>query len=192
VSDAFVRNAAREISRHPSLAQWLAQEDLIRLFVVSVDNIAEGASPRKHLSFLRPQGEFLVSESGPDLRINPLGYRRFDRIADVVSSLDAKGCAELYFRVKSLVQRSYHELGYPGLDFDDRLAQAIAEMLAVPVGPEAPALAVDVLRYAFAAPELEALSDAQRHPLRMGPRNAQRIQAKLRELALAVGIPAGE
>lgn len=191
-SDAFVRTAAGEISRHPSFAQWIAQEDLIRLFVVSVDNIAEGLTPRKHLLFLRPQTGFLVSGSGSDLRIDPSGYRRYDRIADVVSSLDAEGCAALYVRVKPLIQRSYHEMGYPGLDFDDRLGQAIAEMLAVPVAPEAPPLLEEVLRYEFADPELEALSDAQKHLLRMGPRNVQRIQQKLRELAQAVGIPTGE
>jgi hypothetical protein len=192
VSDVFVRAAAREISRHPSFALWLAQEDLIRLFVVSVDNIAEGLTPRKHLPFLGPQAKFLVLGSGPDLRIDPSGYRRYDRIADVVSSLDAEGCAALYFRVKPLIQSSYHEMGYPGLDFDDRLDQAIAEVLAIPVAPEAPALVEEVLRYEFADPELEALTDAQKHLLRMGPRNVQRIQHKLRELAQAIGIPAGE
>lgn len=191
-SDAFVRAAAGEISRHPSFAQWLAQEDLIRLLLVSVDNIAEGLTPRKHLRFLKPQGRFLVSDSESDLRIDPSGYHRYDRIADVVSSLDAEGCAELYFRVKPLIQRGYHELGYPDLDFDDRLGQAIAELLAVPVATEAPVLVEEVLRYEFADPELEALSDAQKQLLRMGPRNAQRIQHKLRELALAVGIPTGE
>jgi hypothetical protein len=191
-SDAFLRTAAREVSRHPGFAQWLAQEDLIRLFVVSVDNIAEGLTPRKHLPFLRPQGKFLVSDGEPGLRIDPSGYRRYDRIAEVVSSLDAEGCAELYFRVKPLLERSYHEMGYPGLDFEDRLGQAIAELLAVPVAPEAPALVQEVLRYEFVDPDLEALSDAQKQLLRMGPRNVQRIQHKLRELALAVGIPAGE
>jgi hypothetical protein len=191
-SDTFVRTAAREVSRHPSLARWLAQEDLIRIFVVSVDNIAEGLTPRKHLRFLRPQAKFLVSGSGSNLRIDPSGYRRYDRIADVVSSLDAEGCAELYFRLEPLIQRSYHELGYPGLDFDDRLGQAIAELIAVPFAPEAPALVEEVLRYEFADPDLEALSDAQKHLLRMGPRNVKRIQRKLRELAQAVGLPAGE
>jgi len=191
-SDAFVRAAARELSRHPDFAKWLAQEDLVRLFVVSVDNVAEGLTPRKHLPFLRPQGKFLVSGSGADLRIDPSGYRRYDRIADVVSSLDAEGCAALYFRIKPLVQRSYHEMGYPGLDFEARLGQAIAELLAVPVAPEAPALVEEVFRYEFADPDLEALSDAQKHLLRMGPRNVKRIQGKLRELALAIGIPAGE
>jgi len=191
-SDAFVRAAAREISRHPSFAQWLAQEDLIRRFVVVVDNISEGLTPREHLLFLKPPGKFLVLGSAPDLRIDPSEYRRYDRIADVVSSLDAEGCAELYFRLKPLIERSYHELGYPGLDFDDRLGQAIAELLAVPVAPEEPALVEEVFRYEFADPELEALTDAQKQLLRMGPRNVRRIQDKLRELARAAGIPAGE
>jgi hypothetical protein len=191
-SDDFVRASAREISRHPGFAQWLAQDDLIRLFVVAVDNIAEGGTPREHLISLKPPGKFLVSGGASELRIDPAGYRRYDRIADVISSLDAEGCAELYFRLKPLVERSYHEMGYPGLDFDDRLGEAIAELLAVPVAPEEPALVEEVFRYEFADPELEALSDAQKQLLRMGPRNERRIQDKLRELAQAVGIRAGE
>jgi hypothetical protein len=37
-------------------------------------------------------------------------------------------------------------------------------------------------------PELESLSQAQKHLLRMGPENILRIQSKLRELAKALGI----
>jgi hypothetical protein len=190
-SDAFVRNAAREISRRPEFARWLAREDLIRLFVVSVDNIAEGLTPSKHLPFLKPPGKFLVSGGDSELRIDPAGYRRYDRIADVIASLDTAGCAELYLRLKPLIERSYQELGNPGLDFDDRLGEAIAELLAVPVAPEEPALVEEALRYEFADPELEALSDAQKQLLRMGPRNVQRIQGKLRELTQATGIQTG-
>ena len=39
---------------------------------------------------------------------------------------------------------------------------------------------------------LEALSPAQRHLLRMGPRNVRMIQGELRTLAAALGVPAGE
>jgi hypothetical protein len=190
-SDAFVRAAAAEISRHPSFAEWLAREELVRLFVVSVDNIAEGLTPSKHLPFLKPRGKFLVIGSDTALRIDPSGYHRYDRIADVFSSLDAEGCAELYFRIEPFIERAYREMGYPDRDFDDRLGEAIDALLAVPVAPEDPALVEEVLRYEFADPELEALSDAQKHLLRMGPRNVQRIQNKLRELAQAAGIRAG-
>jgi hypothetical protein len=43
--------------------------------------------------------------------------------------------------------------------------------------------------YAYASPELEGLSRAQKHLLRMGPQNMQTLQAKLRELQGALGLP---
>jgi hypothetical protein len=44
--------------------------------------------------------------------------------------------------------------------------------------------------YAFASPALEQLSPAQKLLIRTGPANARRIQARLRAIALALGIPA--
>ena len=44
--------------------------------------------------------------------------------------------------------------------------------------------------YGFVDPQLESLSNPQKQLLRMGPRNIRLIQAKLRETALALGIPA--
>jgi hypothetical protein len=38
-------------------------------------------------------------------------------------------------------------------------------------------------------PELESLSDAKKHLLRMGPDNVGAIQAKMREIAIALGFP---
>jgi hypothetical protein len=39
---------------------------------------------------------------------------------------------------------------------------------------------------------LEELSPAQKHLLRMGPANVQKIQSKLRELASALGVSSSE
>jgi len=43
--------------------------------------------------------------------------------------------------------------------------------------------------YAFADAGEEDLAPAQKQLLRMGPANARAVQAKLREIALALGIP---
>ena len=43
--------------------------------------------------------------------------------------------------------------------------------------------------YAFANPQLQTLTPAQKHLLRMGPEHAPRVQAKLRDIALALSIP---
>jgi hypothetical protein len=42
--------------------------------------------------------------------------------------------------------------------------------------------------YAIADETLEALSQAQKQLLRMGPKNVREIQGKIRELAAALGV----
>jgi hypothetical protein len=50
-----------------------------------------------------------------------------------------------------------------------------------------------VLSYAYADPRLESLSPVQRQFLRMGPRNVQAVQSKLREIATLLSLhPEGE
>ena len=43
--------------------------------------------------------------------------------------------------------------------------------------------------YGYADDRLESLTPAQKQLLRMGPRNARVIKAKLRDIAIALGIP---
>ena len=64
------------------------------------------------------------------------------------------------------------------------------ELLKTPVVDGDVALASKSVAYEFADPRLQSLSSAQRQFLRMGPRNVRLIQAKLREIAPLVGIPA--
>jgi hypothetical protein len=44
--------------------------------------------------------------------------------------------------------------------------------------------------YGYADERLESLTPAQKQLLRMGPRNVRVIKTKLRDIALALGIPA--
>ncbi|GMU06211.1 DUF3014 domain-containing protein [Corallococcus caeni] len=46
--------------------------------------------------------------------------------------------------------------------------------------------------YVYADPSLEALGAAEKHLLRMGPENMRKLQAKLTELAAALGLPSAE
>src|SRR5438477_7536312 len=54
-SDAVVRALVRAMSNHPGVTAWLATNDLVRNFTAAVSNIAEGTSPAKQLSTLRPR-----------------------------------------------------------------------------------------------------------------------------------------
>lgn len=185
-SDPLIRELVGTLSRHPSLASWLATEGLIRRAVVATVNVSEGKTPVRHLPFLKPQRGFSVERIGAELRIAPETYRRYDRVADVFASIDGDGVIQLYRRLEPLFDQAYADLGYPDEDFDAALRESITRLLEVPV-PEEPVLVVeDVLTYAYLNPELEELDDAQRQLLRMGPRNVRLVQAKLREIAAAL------
>jgi hypothetical protein len=192
-SDAVVRELAAEISSHPKLAAWLVNEDLIRRFVASVDNIASGVSPQAHLDFLRPKESFEVDERrNGALVIEPDSYGRYDLVARVFASFDTDGTVTLYRELEPLIDEAYAEIGPAGADFDDRLDRAFDSLLAVPVLEGDAEVEQLIVTYAWADDELEALSGAQRHLLRMGPHNVSLIQAKLGELRAALAESADE
>ena len=190
-SDAVVRELAGGLSSDPGLSRWLSVDRLIQRFVAAVDNIAEGTSPRPHLLFLAPEATFQTVTRNGRLYVDPRSYQRYDAVADVVASLDAQRSVARYRQLQPLCEDAWRELGHPGR-FDDALAKTIHALLATPVVDGDIELHPKVVSYAFADPRLEALSAAQKHFLRMGPRNVRLIQGQVRALAAALGVPESE
>ncbi|TNF70997.1 MAG: DUF3014 domain-containing protein [Acidobacteria bacterium] len=188
-SDEWMRAVVAQLSAHPELFAWLATDDLIRRFVVVVDNVAEGVSPRTHLEFLEPEKGFGTREAMSRVYVDDSAYQRYDKVADVIASVDVRGTANLYRSVKPLLQEAYRELGYPNKDFDEALLEAIDTLLRTPVVEGQIELVPKVSSFEFADPKLEQLSDAEKHFLRLGPDNLRKIQAKARAIALEIGLP---
>jgi len=190
-SDPLVRTLVRALSNHQTIAAWLATNGLIRNFTVTVANIAEGVAPAKQLSALRPSAAFLVVESGGESYIDPRSYNRFTTLADAVASVDPAGAARLYATLKPRIEEAAGELGLPVGGFDRILEQALVALLRTPT-PDRP-LRVrpndEGIGYGFVDGSFERLSAAQKPLVRMGPRNARIIKTRLREIALALGIP---
>lgn len=188
-SDDTIRNMAEELSPHPDAASWLMSKDLIRKFVGAVDNIANGLSPRSQIDFFTLEESFKIIEKDGLYYVDHEGYDRYNLVGDVFSSLDSEGWVKLYEQSALLIQEAYKDLGYPEEDFDKTLTAAIVELLKAPVVEGDILLEAKVVSYTMADPELENLSEVQKHLIRMGPENVQKIQAKLREIGLALGIP---
>ena len=85
-------------------------------------------------------------------------------------------------RYYPLFQQAYRELGYPKGFFNDRLIQALDELLDTPSIPEPVGLVQPRLLYQFADPDLEARSAGQKIMIRMGGANAARVKAVLRAI----------
>lgn len=189
-SDSLVREMGEGLSPRDGWSAWLATEGLVRRFVRTVVSIGAGRSPTSELGFLEPDEEFRVRRSGDTTVIDPASYGRYDAVEEVLVSLEPGRTARLYRQLRPLFQEAYRELGYRQGSFDVALARAVETLLAVPV-PNPPIRVVPSggTAWEFADPELEALSPAQKHLLRMGPESARRVQGKLRELADALELP---
>jgi hypothetical protein len=188
-SDGLVRELVRKLSSHPTVAAWLATDGLIRNFAVVTVNIANGRTPERHLRSLAPSGPFRTQGNEANLRLDPRSYERYDRYAEAVSALDARGVARLYATLKPRIEEAYRQLGEPEPNFDVVMERAIAELLKAPVIEGPVRLTPKPMTYAYADERLESLSSAQKQLLRMGPENVRAIQAKLREIAGFLGIP---
>jgi hypothetical protein len=185
-SDPVARALAARVSGHALLGVLLEEAGLIDRFVLLVDNLAEGLVPRRPLRPLAPEQPLLVLGEGAELRIDPASYRRFDGVTAAIASLDAEAAVAAYRRVAPLCEESYRALGYPEGGFETRLRAALALLVSTPTLDAAPAVVPETLRYEFADPALESLSDAQKLLLRMGPENGERVRAKLEEIQAAL------
>jgi hypothetical protein len=184
-SDDLVRRLVGALSSHSRVTVWLTTRNLIRNFTVAVENIANGATPARHLRLLRPAGPFSIVEDGEVLHIDARSYERYNGLADAVASIDADAAATLYTTLEPRIEEAYRELGRED-GFDTALGRALSALVNTPVPDASVPLVYKGALTAFADPRLEGLTAAQKQLLRMGPRNVRIIQGKLREIAAAL------
>jgi hypothetical protein len=189
-SDPIVRELVKQLTSHPRIAAWLASDGLIRTFTVAVENVASGATPAERLRVWRPSSGFETIARGRDLHIAPRSYERYNDLADAAASIDPADAARLYATLKPRIEEAYRDLGYPDTPFDRTLERAIVSLLRTPVSDAPARLESKGIGYGYVDPTLEGLTAAQKQLLRMGPRNVRSIQSSLRQIALALGIPA--
>lgn len=188
--DGYVRPMLSALSRRPELAALLATDGLVRRFVVSVEAVARGASPAGRVRAVAPRGAFQVQSRGGEDVIDPASYARYDGLVALVEDLDPQQLARVYGRLKPRFEEAYAELGVDGT-FDQAMARALAHLLQTPAVPASPRVQPGKgTNYTYADSALERLSPAQRHLLRLGPERAERVKARLRAFAAALGVPA--
>jgi hypothetical protein len=168
--------------------RWLATGDLVHRWALVTVNVAEDASPRGALEFAAPQARFAVIPIGDRLAISPDSYARYDAIADLVSSLDARALATAYRTLHPALEAAYRALGYAGGSMDEVTSRALRRIENAPVPKEEPTVEARGGLFAFTDSRLERLGDVEKHLLRMGPRNQRLIRAKAREVLDDLGL----
>jgi len=109
-------------------------------------------------------------------------YARYVPYVRVFEAIDARALVQAYVGAYPLFQRAYEELGFPGKYFNDRLVEAIDDLLATPDPATPPEFMRPRVLSEFADPDLETRSAGQKMLLRMGRENAARVKAKLGEI----------
>jgi hypothetical protein len=185
--DTFLRTLLATLSAHPDFARWLATDDLIRQMARSIDRISRGQSPASDLPVFRPASDFAVTGPRNNPTVDADSYRRYDRLAAMVDSLDARAVADVYRTIYPRLDEAYRALGQTDSAVNQAAMVALQRLIDTPV-PDGPVrlTAGRGATYAYADPQLERLSSAEKQLLRMGPENARLVQAKLREVKAAI------
>jgi hypothetical protein len=184
-SDAAMHDALVNVFGS-SANDLLVPDSLVRRIVATID-----ALPRNKLAArMRPvtpaPGKMRVESPAGDMVLGPDNYARYAPMVKLLEGADSSQLVQLYLRFYPRFQEAYVQLGYPSGYFNDRLVQAIDDMLATPEVEGPIMLSRPNVLYEYADPGLEQRSVGQKLLLRMGPENAAAVKAKLRELREAV------
>jgi hypothetical protein len=150
--------------------------------VATVDSLARSDVAARMNPARPPAGDFAVAGEGDAIVLGAANFARYAPWVELVDSLDAQSTAALYRRLYPQFQAAYEHLGNPDRYFNDRVVEVIDHLLSAPEGPATIPLVRPNVFYEFADPALERQSAGRKLLLRMGPGNAARVKAKLREV----------
>ncbi len=181
-SDTTLWKALADLLGTNALAALLKPEQIVRHIVATVDNLPREAAASRVMPLTRTPGAFVVKEKGDDAVIGPGNPARYaDRIR-ILQSVDARRLVDLYLRFYPLFQSAFVELGYPDRYFNDRLIEALDDLLAAPDIMTPVRLVQPKVLYQYADAGLEARSAGQKIMIRIGVGNEGLVKAKLREI----------
>lgn len=172
----FRQLAAR--SKSALFLSWIKEQNIVQRLAAAAGLVASGKSPASVLGFIEILSPFSAQEFGERAIISPKSYARYDDVTRAFTSLDPAYAAEVYRKLRPFFEAIYAQVAKPGEKFDDVLGRAIDRLVNVRVPDE-----IEIVPHggvwAFKDAELESLSPAEKHLLRMGAKNARAIQDML-------------
>ena len=189
VSDTTMQNTLADLFGSAALGRTFYEDAIVHRFVTTVDNLPRKTLPLRYLPVKPPGGAFITAGSDEALAIGADNAARYTPYVRLVDAVDAKTLAGIYVHFYPLMQQDYRALGYPNGYFNDRLVQAIDDLLAAPDVTAPPSLAQPKVLYVYSDPELESRSAGQKIMMRMGSENSARLKAKLREIRAEITAP---
>lgn len=172
-SDSLMREMVSGLIGSRAFGSLVQPQELARRFVATVDNLPRRTVPTRIMAHKPVPGSF--SPGAP----NEARYAPYVR---ALESLDARAVVERYRKAYPLFQQAYADLGFPNRYFNDRLVEAIDDMLAAPELAGPPELVQPKVFYQYSDPALENRSAGQKIMMRLGAANAAKVRAKLGEI----------
>jgi hypothetical protein len=168
------------------IEQLVLRPGVVHRIVATVDSLPRAKVPLQVMPVKPVGGAFSTTGQAEQLSISPANADRYARYLGFVSRLDTAALVGTYRRYYPLFQQAYRELGYPKGEFNDRLIEAIDDLLEAPQ-PEPPVkLIVPRAMFDYADPDLQDCSAGQKVLIRIGPENEARVKAKLRQIRRAL------
>ncbi len=188
-SDSSVLAALQQL-RGEGLLQLLVPQEVIRKFVLAVNNIAEGKVIHEYRPVVSPTPPFITETfsvmvegtAADQERVSPKNYQRYEPYVTTLSLIDSDAAVAVYRRFYPLLEEAFGELGLKKPNFHSVLIAAIDNLLAAPDATGDLLLVRPKVFYQYADPALEQLPQTHKLMLRMGPENARSVKASLRQL----------
>jgi len=179
-SDSYVREELATMDGTSSLLMYLVSDELVRKFVVMIENISRGEFPERNLPLLYPQERMTVTELGSEFYLmDEQSYQRFNALVTSLTNISTESAVDFYQQLQPLFREAYAELGLRNSEFNDVLMLAIDNVLNTRMAPQPQQLIRPNLNYLYANPEIENYSDVEKLLLRLGPENTERLQRRL-------------
>lgn len=188
-SDSGVLAALTQL-RGEGLIELLVPEELLRKFVLAVNNISEGKVIHEYRPVVSPPPPFIADsftvviegEAVEQERVSTKNYQRYDAYVTTLALIDSDAAIAIYRRFYPLLEEAFRELGLKKPNFHSVLIAAIDNLLAAPDHKGDLLLVRPKVFYQYADPALEQLPQTHKLMLRMGPENARSVKASLRQL----------
>ena len=183
-SDASIKKSLLSFFGPKQIEELFILNAFVRHFVVTIDNMTGKKLPQRYVFTKRPIGKFAIKKQEDEevTWLDTKNYDRYNSFVELAHAADTQQLVAFYVRYYPLFQQAYQDLGYPGRYFNDRFIEVINHLLDTPEVRGPIKLLQPKVFYTFANPDLEALSAGQKIFIRIGPDNAVKVKAKLKEL----------
>ncbi|MFK7864353.1 MAG: DUF3014 domain-containing protein [Pseudohongiellaceae bacterium] len=183
-SDRFVFESIAELQNGLELISYLAEDQIVRKFVVFVENISRGEFPQSGLPYKAIQSPMPVRNIDENLYVmDETAPARFNQILNGFLAVDTEAALGLYRMLSPLFQQAYAEIGFRNESFDDTLRAAINNVLRTSDVEGPFQLVKPSVMYLFADSSIENMQAVNKQLIRLGPENTEKLKSKLREFS---------